>query len=239
MNLNIPRKVLAIAAMVATFSLNACAGLFGVGGTSWKEEVLLHDGQQIIVERSQTYGGRREIGQDSPVREHSIRFAMPKSGQTVIWTSEYDEELGRTTFNALALHVLGDTPYLIVEPNLCLSYNKWGRPNPPYVILKHDGRSWQRIELADLPKAFEKINLIVNNGRIDSIKAAAREKGYVSAKEVEGFNSSLSQPEYKRILREALPAEVGLTSCEELVRYKCGWGAPGEFNRQYFESTCK
>jgi hypothetical protein len=40
-------------------SMSACAGLFGMGGTSWKEEVLLHDGSKIIVERSQSYGGRR------------------------------------------------------------------------------------------------------------------------------------------------------------------------------------
>jgi hypothetical protein len=43
--------------------MNAEAGLFGIGGDSWKEDVLLHDGKKLIVERSQTYGGRHEIGQ--------------------------------------------------------------------------------------------------------------------------------------------------------------------------------
>jgi hypothetical protein len=28
-------------------SMSASAGLFGFGGTSWKEEVLLHDGRKI------------------------------------------------------------------------------------------------------------------------------------------------------------------------------------------------
>ena len=32
-------------------SMNADAGLFGFGGDSWKEEVLLHDGQKIILQR--------------------------------------------------------------------------------------------------------------------------------------------------------------------------------------------
>jgi hypothetical protein len=44
-------------------SLNAEAGLFGFGGTSWKEEVLLHDGSKVIVDRSAERGGRHEIGQ--------------------------------------------------------------------------------------------------------------------------------------------------------------------------------
>lgn len=39
-------------------SMSAEAGLFGFGGTSWKEEVLLHDGSKIIVERSVELGGR-------------------------------------------------------------------------------------------------------------------------------------------------------------------------------------
>ena len=32
-------------------SMNADAGFLGFGGDSWKEEVLLHDGSKIIVER--------------------------------------------------------------------------------------------------------------------------------------------------------------------------------------------
>jgi hypothetical protein len=42
--------------------MSADAGLFGLGGTSWKEEVLLHDGSTILVDRSVVRGGRHEIG---------------------------------------------------------------------------------------------------------------------------------------------------------------------------------
>ena len=72
-------------------SMSADAGLFGFGGTSWQEEVLLHDGSKIIVERSQSYGGRHEIGQSSPVKEHTITFSLQNSGKTISWTSEYGE----------------------------------------------------------------------------------------------------------------------------------------------------
>jgi len=130
-------KRLSLFVLISLFCLNAWAGLFGFGGDSWKEEVLLHDGQKIIVKRSQTYGGRVEPGQGGTVKEHTISFEMPKSGRSLTWKSEYGQGLGRTNFNALALHIQGDTPYLVVEPNLCLSYNKWGRPNPPYVIFRY------------------------------------------------------------------------------------------------------
>lgn len=187
-------------------SMTANAGWFGLGGTRWKEEVLLHDGTKIVVKRSQTYRGRHEIGQSTPVGEHTFRFELPVSGKQIEWTSEYGEDLGRTNFNLLALHVLGGIPYLVTEPNLCLAYNKYGRPNPPYVIFKHDEKGWQRIQLSELPGEFKTINLIVNNGREEDIERATKPLGYVTAEGVKAFNNTLPQPEYRSILREPLPS---------------------------------
>jgi hypothetical protein len=184
--------------------MNANASLFGLGGDSWKEEVLLHDGQKIIVQRSQSYGGRHEIGQSSPVKEHSIDFTLPGTNKRITWTSEYGEDLGRTNFNLLAVHVFNSTPYLVVEPNLLLSYNKWGRPNPPYVFFKHDGNAWQRIALEALPLDIKTFNVVINNSRLDDINGAASKTGYVSAEDVGKINSSLRQPEYKTIHRTPL-----------------------------------
>lgn len=183
--------------------MSACA----MGGIGWKEEVLLHDGKRIIVERSQTYGGRHEIGQSPPIKEHTISFSLPNSNKTFTFKSEYSEDIGRANLNLLALHVLNGTPYIVAEPNLCLAFNKWGRPNPPYVIFKYDGKAWQRIPLSQLPAEFKAINLIVNNGREEDIQRAASVKGYVSVADVQQINSSLTQPEYKTILREPLANE--------------------------------
>ena len=196
------RTLVVTLAMAA--SASAC-GFLGFGGTSWKEEVLLHDGSKIVVKRSQTYRGRHEIGQSVPVGEHTIEFKLPDSGKSYSWTSEYQEDLGRTEFNLLALHVSRGTPYLIAEPNLCLAYNKHGRPNPPYVIFKHDGAAWQRIQIGDLPKEFETINLIVNKGRENEIARLARQRGYVPAADIARLNVPLTQPQYSSIRREALP----------------------------------
>jgi len=200
------RKGLRVAISVLTFgvSMSADAGLFGSGVTSWKEEVLLHDGQRIIVERSQTYGGRHEVGQSVPVKEHVISFKMPGSSKAITWTSEYGEDLGRTNFKLVALHVVKETPYLVAVPNLCLAYNKWGRPNPPYVIFKHDGNKWDRIPLNELPAEFKDANLVINNQGEAEILTA---QSLVTAEFVKKLNDELPQPEYKTILRKPKAGE--------------------------------
>jgi hypothetical protein len=209
-------------------SMSASAGLFGFGGTSWKEEVLLHDGSKIIVKRSQSYGGRHEVGQGAPVKEHSITFDMPNSGKTLTFKSEYSEDVGRANFNLLALHILNGTPYLVVEPNLCLSYNKWGRPNPPYVFFKHDGKEWQRIPITEFPAEFKTINLIVSNKQEQDIERAARKLGYVSAESIQHMNNELTQPQLKTIRREVWPKESIDQMCMEMILYKGYWIMPND-----------
>jgi len=222
--------------LLAGVSLHVHAGLFGSGGDSWKEEVLLHDGQKMIVERSQTYGGRSEPGQSGPIAEHSIRFTVPGASRFITWTSEYSEDIGRTNFNLLAVHVKDGIPYLVVEPNLCLSYNKWGRPNPPFVYFKFVDEAWQRIPLEQLPAEFETINVVRNTLGRDSELLVSM--GFVPSEKVAEMNRTKTR-EYKSILREPVSGGFGMSSCEELIYYKCGWGSPSEINRKYFENSCK
>lgn len=192
-------------ALCAVCLLGACTALPVSGADSWKEEVLLHDGQKIMVERSQTYKGRSEPGQPAPIGEHTIRFALPGGGKAIIWTSEYGEDIGRTDFNLSALHVKNSTPYVVAEPNLCLSYNKWGRPNPPYVVFRHDGNVWQRIAFDALPAEFTTVNVVKRIRGIDVENLVKARQ--VSAAQVAELNSGLERPESKTILRMALPSE--------------------------------
>lgn len=196
------------------FCCAAYAGLLGFGGTSWKEEVLLRDGSKIVVERTQTYGGSREIGQPKPVKEHSVTFSIPGSSSRITWKSEYGEDIKNTNFKLLALHVLNKTPYIVAVPALCLSYNKWGRPNPPYVIFKYEGKEWKRISLQELPIEFKEINLVIATLADEKIVAA---QSLVSAELVKKLNGSLEQPEYHSILREPVkPGAVGsIVNCPD------------------------
>ncbi|MFA6313687.1 MAG: hypothetical protein WCV99_23905 [Sterolibacterium sp.] len=206
-------------------SMSADAGLFGIGGTSWKEEVLLHDGSKIVVKRSQSYGGRHEIGQTPPIKEQEITFTIPSSGERITWKSEYGEDVGRSNFILLALHILRNTPYIVANPNLCLSYNKWGRPNPPYVIFKYEGKEWKRIPLQELPVEFKDINLVVSTKAEEKTIA---DQSLVSAELVKKLNGSLDQPEYRSILREPLPKERINQMCMEMTLYKGYWIMPND-----------
>lgn len=215
-------------------SMIADAGLPGLGADSWKEEVLLHDGSKLIVNRSQSYGGRHEIGQPPPIKEHTIFFTLPNSKKTFTWVSEYGEDIGRANFNLLAVHVMNGTPYIVASPNLCLSYNKWGRPNPPYVFFKYDGKEWQRISLEKFPAEFKTINVSLTLGGSD-VKAMVN-LGLVPSKDIKERNNHLTQPEYKTILREAYPGAAG--GCGEMILTKDGWEGLGFFKHQPSYEAC-
>lgn len=233
-------RIFRIVGLVLTLgvSMSADAGLFGFGGDSWKEEVLLHDGSKIIVKRSQSYGGRHEIGQPSPIKEHTISFTLPGSRKVFTWTSEYGEDIGRANFNLLAVHVMNGTPYIVAEPNLCLSYNKWGRPNPPYVFFKYDVKAWQRIPLEEFPAEFKTINVALTLGGGDVEEMISL--GLVPSENIKERNGRLKQPEYKTILREPLPQARINQMCQELIFYKGAWVGPGDsIGRRMMDRTTK
>lgn len=187
-------------------SVSAEAGIFGFGGDSWKEEALLHDGSKIIVTRTQSHGGRGEIGQ-SPIKEQSISFTIPGANKPIVWNDDYSEDVGHSNFDLLALHIMNGTAYITNSADGCLSYGKWGRPNPPYILFKYDKGAWKRISLSEFPLEFQKINLVINTSAHEKKLVAENIKlGFVSAGSINRLNSSLSQPEYKTILREPLDA---------------------------------
>ncbi|MBI3524739.1 MAG: hypothetical protein HY066_09545 [Betaproteobacteria bacterium] len=191
-------------------SMSADAGLFGLGGTSWKEEVLLHDGSKIVVERSVERGGRHEIGQKPPYREQSFTFTLPATGQRVTWEDKYSEDIGTASFLPMLIDIFKDTTYLVASSMGCLSYNKWGRPNPPYVIFKHDGKEWKRIPLQELPAEVKTPNLIFSAPDIEVEKIG---KSFITAEMIKQLIDGYKQPEYRSILREPIKGGEGLTSC--------------------------
>jgi hypothetical protein len=221
-----PSTLVNIIILLLVVASSTAFGFMGGGGpASWKEEVLLHDGTKIVVERSQTRGGRGEVGQ-SPIREQSIKFTLPGSNKNITWKDEYSKDVGHSNFDLLALQILNGTPYIAVSPYGCLAYNKWDRPNPPYVFFMFDGNVWQRISLSDSPPEFNEANLVIN--------ASAHEKklvsqGFVSAVMIRKLNSSLSkQEQFKVIMREPLkPGSAGV-SCPESVYHKGAWVSPGD-----------
>ena len=209
--------------MMMGVSMSADAGLFGLDSTSWKEEVLLHDGSKIIVKRSVERGGRHEIGQRAGATNETLTFTMPDTNQVITWEDKRSEDIGSSNFNLLMLEILDGTAHLVASPMGCLSYNKWGRPNPPYVVFKYQGKEWKRITLQELAAELKTPNLVISSP--DDAAEKARH-GVVSTETIRNLNNTASQSEYRTILRE--PVKGGdITSCAEMVRVKDGWISPG------------
>lgn len=207
-----------------TVSLNANAGLFGIGGTSWKEEVLLHDGSKLVVEHSVTRGGHG-IAQQSIATEESLNFSLPGTNERVTWSDQFSPELGSSNFNLMMLEISQGTAYLVASPMGCLSYNKWGRPNPPYVVFQYRDKAWSRIELQNLPREFTMPNLIISSPDAEAKNLGS---GTISAETIKKLNTGFSQPEFRSILREPLAKDRIEQMCEERVLYKGLWILPND-----------
>ena len=83
----------------------------------WKEEILLHDGRKLIVERSQTYGGYStlESRERSLVREEWT-FRTPDGGQKVVWKSDFRRPPEGDSLMLLRLDFLNGVPYVATTP---------------------------------------------------------------------------------------------------------------------------
>lgn len=202
-----------------SISSNAQAGLLWGSAESWKEEVLLHDGGKLIVERSVSRGGRHEIGQSSPISEQSIRFTMPGTSERVIWKDNFSKDVDGANFFLVQLDVLNKQAYLTTSPAGCVSYNKWDRPNPPYVIFKYKDKAWTRIPLHELPSEFKVPNLIISSPDTQVKRTGLR---FISAEMIQEMNSGAIKQEFKTIVREPVTGWSSITSCEKMISYGDG-----------------
>lgn len=219
-------RAILLASAIGGISMNAC-GFLGFGGTSWKEEVLLHDGTKMVVERWVKRGGRHEIGQQPPIKEQGMTFALPTTNERITWKSEHSEDVGLADFQPLLLDIVQGVPYVVSTLVGCLSYNKWGRPNPPYMIFKYEGNEWKRVTMQALPEEMKTPNMIYGSPDNTVEKLG---KDFVTSDEIKTIVGKYRQPEYRSILREPIKPRTSASNvnCEEMVYYKGAWVAPGD-----------
>jgi len=177
--------------------LNAC----GFGESNWKEEVLLHDGSKIIVERVVKRGGRHEIGQHPPIKAQSLVFHHPSTNEIVKWEDKFTDDVGGANFLPMLLDVHKETAYLVTHPYRTVSYTKWGSPNPPYVVFKYQSKRWNRITIQELPMELTRPNLIFSSPDDEAKKAG---QSVVSAEVIKRLYDGYRQPEFRTIVRTPL-----------------------------------
>lgn len=217
-------KQLLLVLLSMVVSLCACAGLPDIGHTMrWQEEVKLHDGQVIVVERLYNLGGYPAIESHnrSPLDE-TLTFTLPGSGKVIAWKTEFNDSPELNSLGPLLLDVVEGIPYLAASPAGCIAYNKWGRPNPPYVLFQYVNETWQRIPLEAFPPMLVQSNLM---SRPDSRVL----KPYYTLEQVKGQMQGRNiAPEARSILRQALSKERLEQMCEERVLYKGYWILPND-----------
>lgn len=134
----------------------------------WKEEVLLHDGRVIVIERSVKTGYVPiELGQPPGESDYTLTFTG-SDGRPVTW------EAGRS-FWPMILDFVDGAPYVVALGSTAPDYEKHGCPRPPYFIFRHAGGRWERIAYEELPKAIRRGNLLVDptdpdGGQFDAVK---------------------------------------------------------------------
>lgn len=219
--------------LAATLSLTACSGLPGIAHSmDWQEEVMLHDGRIVIAERHYNLSGySTPASTERSAVNQTVTFTLPATNQRIIWQTDFRDTVPElNSLNLLLFDIVNGTPYIATYPAGCVAYNKWQRPNPPYVLFKHEQDGWKRISMTEFPAELKKTNVSV--GR----PAAELLKPYYT---VEGINERnyYLEPKYKAILREAVANEG--SSCIKSDFYgKAGWLSPDWFTRQPSLEAC-
>jgi hypothetical protein len=227
--------VKAAAGLGLWLAIAGCAAAQIFGRVSWKEEVLLHDGQKIVATRTVKLGGRHEVRQRPPIKEQTLSFRLPESGQKIVWTDTFAPDLGTASFLPMMLEVYRGGIYLVANPMGCLSYNKWGRPNPPYVVFQHQGGQWRRVDLAELPQELKTPNLVFSSP--DEQPKRLGTSG-ISAEAIKNLYAGYDKREFRSILREPIVYARGERCWEAVSDGKGGWLGADWFRRAPNKTAC-
>lgn len=94
-----------LAMLAWVVSLSACVVLPTSGSDSWKEEVILQDGSRLIVSRTVERGGRHEFGQIPPIREQSVSFVHPQTGERIVWEDKPAPDINGANFLPMLVNI--------------------------------------------------------------------------------------------------------------------------------------
>ncbi|MEO8331337.1 MAG: hypothetical protein ABI479_02815 [Gallionella sp.] len=172
---------------------------------NWKEEVQLHDGQIIVVERFYNLGNKPTWeSRERAALDETVTISLPVTNKKIIWKNDFrDSQPEPSSLNLIRFDVVKGVPYIATYPAGCIAYNKWGRPNPPQVLFKYEDEKWKRITLAEFPAELinSHANVVVGRPKTSLLKS------FYTVEGVNAENREIDEGPYKTILREPLPVE--------------------------------
>jgi hypothetical protein len=169
---------------------------------TWKEEVLLHDGAKIMSTRFYNLGGHpTDASRERQALDETVTFTPPGSENAITWKTDFRDAMPEpNSLNLLVLDIVNGIPYIATYPAGCIAYNKWKRPNPPYVFFKYVDLEWKQIPLQEFPTQLSRTNVIVGRPPAELLKP------FYTVEQVNERNYYLGK-EYKTILREPMKSE--------------------------------
>lgn len=220
------------AVLIALSGLSGCAGGMATHTMDWQEEVLLHDGRIALAERHYVLGGYSTLAStERSAINQTVTFTLPGSNQRLTWQTDFRDTVPEpNSLNLLLFDVVNDVPYIATYPAGCIAYNKWQRPNPPYVLFKYERGEWRHISMTEFPSELSKTNVSVGHPASELLKP------YYTAEGVNARNYYL-EPKYKAILRDVMTNPEG--RCGEMIYDgQGGWIGIGWFEKQPSRDMC-
>jgi hypothetical protein len=157
----------------------------------WKEEVRLHDGRLIVVERSRTMSGPREPFRSATVGKWTLAFENPdKPGKKI----SLDVHGGA---DPMLLGFVQGIPYVAIQPGRGDARYFYNCPHPPYIFFRYDGE-WKRIELMEFPKELSLRNL---PNHTDVYETMSSKGGVISSVDIKKLLEIVKRDDSVRIIR--------------------------------------
>jgi hypothetical protein len=171
----------------------------------WSEDVVLHDGRRIRVERTVSFTFKHSIGDagsgfsvsKNKLSNHHLQFKNPDTGRLIDWQ-------GDPLFTPVLLDLIDGTPYLVLSARPTKETERiYGCTELPFIYLQYDTKSqtkWRTVPENQAPSSLKIANL--------SVADENKLKDHISAEEVQETIVNKEKSSARFIQRE-IPRDYG------------------------------
>ncbi|THF62244.1 hypothetical protein [Pseudothauera rhizosphaerae] len=156
---------------------------------NWSEEIVLHDGSALKLERNVSYTLSHSFGDAgsgyqlsrNKLRKHQLRFTHPKNGEILTWQGEVSVE-------PVLLDVVDGTPYIVLAARPTKEVAQiYGCTELPFIYLRHDHKQrnvWHPVPLDRAPDSLKRMNISIIGDKSPKQHLSAAEIDETIAKKI-------------------------------------------------------